>query len=111
MNDKQAKTLADFYSLIHGGYSDTVESILWWTAINCGNKGVIEHNGKFQLIWYLNHDAEVLYDGLKDEKLPLYTTKEIMEKYYEIYKLDCEIQSQEYNGPRGKLGEPLDVIY
>lgn len=75
----------DFYTLLCGVNSDKVEAFTFWVGQFCGNKGLRLNGEKYELMWYIFEDAENLWEGVKSKKLPLYTTKELMKKYYDAY--------------------------
>lgn len=58
-----------------------VEGLLHWIGLSCGNKGFNMNGDKYELLWYINEEADALYDGIRDERLPLYTTNEMIQKY------------------------------
>lgn len=58
-----------------------IEGFLYWIGLCCGNKGIRRNGDKLELMWYIYQEADSLYDGINDDKLPLYTTKEMIEKY------------------------------
>ena len=74
------------YTLLCGVNSDKVEAFTFWVGQFCGNKGLLRLNGeKYELMWYLYEEADKLWDGVKSKELPLYTTKQLMQKYYDTY--------------------------
>ena len=61
------------------------ESFAFWLGMSCGNKGLRMNGDAFELMWYIIDEAKNLYEGIDDERLPLYTTKQIMKKYFDSY--------------------------
>ena len=70
------------YKMLCGVNSQLTEGLLFWISQFCGSKGFLHTDNGMELKWYLKEEAEKLYEGVDDKKLPLYTTKEIMVKYY-----------------------------
>ena len=64
---------------------NTVEAFVFWLGISCGNKGLRQNGDKFELMWYIIDEAKDLWEGVDSEDLPLYTTKQIMKKYFNTY--------------------------
>ena len=86
MKKEQINTGQDniLYELLCGVNSDKVEGFIFWTSQFCGNKGLCLNGDKYELMWYLLEEADKLYEGVKSKELPLYTTKQLMKKYYDI---------------------------
>jgi len=73
----------NLYNLLCGVNSKEVEALIFWIGQFCGNKGLILNGEKYELMWYLFDEADQLFGGMKNKELPLYTTKELMKKYYD----------------------------
>jgi hypothetical protein len=64
-----------------------VESILFWVGVSAGCNGFRKNKeGQYELYWYVYDEAMQYYEGHKDPNCPLYTTKELMQKYEIISK-------------------------
>lgn len=84
---KQPQTIGakdDLYSMLCGKKSDNIEAFVFWLGQFCGNKGIMLNGDKYELMWYLYEDTK-LWGGIKSNNLPLYTTKQLMKKYYDMY--------------------------
>lgn len=77
------------YTLLCGVDSDKIEGFVlhysYWLGIMCGNKGLRQNGDKFELMWYVNSEADGLWEGVNSKELPLYTTKQIMKRYLDTY--------------------------
>jgi len=81
--NKEKEPKSEIYTLLCGVNSHLTEGLLMWISEFCGSKGFIHTDNGKELKWYLNEEAKELYYGTEDKKLPLYTTKEMMCKYYD----------------------------
>lgn len=73
------------YTLLCGVDSDKIEGFAFWLGMMCGNKGLRQNGDKFELMWYVNSEADGLWEGVNSKELPLYTTKQIMKRYLDTY--------------------------
>lgn len=73
------------YTLLCGVDSDKFEGLFLWIGLMCGNKGLRQNGDKFELMWYINAEADNLWEGVNAKELPLYTTKQIMKRYLDTY--------------------------
>ncbi len=51
------------YTLFCGVDSDKIESFIFWLGTMCGNKGLRQNGDKFELMWYINSEADELWEG------------------------------------------------
>lgn len=70
--------------LLDSEFSNEIEAFTFWVGLCCGNKGIVKNGDSLELMWYLHKEADVFLDGHRDKRVPLYTTKELFQKYYSI---------------------------
>ena len=81
--EEKQQITTDFSNVLYT--SDKIEGFAFWLGMMCGNKGLRRNGDKFELMWYVNSEADGLWEGVNSKELPLYTTKQIMKRYLDTY--------------------------